>query len=770
LGVIDETYALEREFELKFLRCRGAAFQDLFSTLMERAYPGDFRRVRPHGSTGDLKCDGYLVSERAVFQVYGPDEIRVLRRLLAKIRADYEGAVQHWEGRMDRWVFVHNQDGLPAEAVQLLDDLGAITGGPRVSVWSFEQFRRIFSRVDRSSQRTLVPVPQNPPADAPAAIRRELLSAYWKWLREVPFADPAGPANQRTPDLPVRLAWARRGALHPGRPGGVQRGTSDLRPFLRTRHRLLVAGPPGSGKSTLLRRYAAREAGHKLTLPSGRSLRQTPIYVELWRWASARSVRDLLLAALTRSGTEFSSDELHLLLDGGGAVLLLDGLDEVPMAKQKDCVAEIVTLADRYPECPIVVGGRAGMAGAEQFSSVRVLPLADGDLRPSFPAAVAGRAPGFPVGYTLPVLLGLEISPEAVPLFGTPLAVHRAAEAAQGGQEPPRSAYEAFDRAIRSLVDREVETGRIDSVAGALRVISELGYQCALADRRGFPNAEWESLVGAALAPLRANGVVTPGEAWKITRALPNTWLLRLEEGQVVFSDRWIRDFCAARRLIETPNSDGDAAVAAHPGVAFFLLGAQSDARPLLEGLLARSEDYRDLTPYLQEAAHVGAVMGRFAGLAHALWFEEEVGIELSYPRPDADESEFTADLCEMVEAVLAFPERRESTEILLSASYSFCLVGPWYRSRTWFSVAVSGLHRLGWRGVPLHSALMTVFDCMFAGGDYDHSGDAFFAYFDAVERRAWGVAEERVRELAEAVGAGERIPAQIVLSPDQSG
>jgi hypothetical protein len=64
----------------------------------------------------------------------------------------------------------------------------------------------------------------------------------------------------------------------------------------------------------------------------------------------------------------------------------------------------------------------------------------------------------------------------------------------------------------------------------------------------------------------------------------------------------------------------------------------------------------------------------------------------------------------------------------------------------------------------------MTVFDCMFAGGDYDHSGDAFFAYFDAVERRAWGVAEERLRELAEAVGAGERIPAQIVLSPDQSG
>jgi predicted NACHT family NTPase len=65
---------------------------------------------------------------------------------------------------------------------------------------------------------------------------------------------------------------------------------------------------------------------------------------------------------------DFSWGELRLLLEGGGAVLLLDGVDEVRPSRQKDCIADILTLADRYPASLIVVSSRTRVAGAENFA------------------------------------------------------------------------------------------------------------------------------------------------------------------------------------------------------------------------------------------------------------------------------------------------------------------------------------------------------------------------------------------------------------------
>src|ERR1051325_1421425 len=150
-----ELVFFEREFEIRFLKSRGTAFQDLFSDLMERAYPGDFQRIRPHGNTGDLKCDGYLHSLRTVFQVYGPDDMRSLSRLLRKVKEDFEGARQHWMGRIDRWVFVHNsQGGLPAQAIQLLNDLGGGLDAVRIEHWGYQELCGILRKIDPDRLRS----------------------------------------------------------------------------------------------------------------------------------------------------------------------------------------------------------------------------------------------------------------------------------------------------------------------------------------------------------------------------------------------------------------------------------------------------------------------------------------------------------------------------------------------------------------------------------------------------------------------------------------
>lgn len=109
-------------FKTAFLERKGAAFEDLFSRIMAHAHPGDFEPVRPYGKLGDLKCDGYRASDKTVFQCYGPST-PTLDKLLAKMKRDFEGAVEHWGRRMERWSLVHNWDGgLPAPATQLLAD------------------------------------------------------------------------------------------------------------------------------------------------------------------------------------------------------------------------------------------------------------------------------------------------------------------------------------------------------------------------------------------------------------------------------------------------------------------------------------------------------------------------------------------------------------------------------------------------------------------------------------------------------------------------
>ncbi len=120
------------KFRIAFLERQGKAFEDLFSRIMGHAFPGDFQPVRPYGKRGDLKCDGYRQSNKTVFQCYGPRTLK-LDQMLAKMDEDFNGAVEHWGSRMERWSFVHNEDeGLPADATQKMVDLGQAT--PQVSL------------------------------------------------------------------------------------------------------------------------------------------------------------------------------------------------------------------------------------------------------------------------------------------------------------------------------------------------------------------------------------------------------------------------------------------------------------------------------------------------------------------------------------------------------------------------------------------------------------------------------------------------------------
>ncbi|TAJ95128.1 MAG: hypothetical protein EPO31_01775 [Gammaproteobacteria bacterium] len=137
----------EQQFEIEFLRAKGDAFQTFFERLMGFAYKADFMACRPWGNQGDRKNDGFLKSERRLFQVYAPNEMDAAKAT-KKITEDFAGAREYWSKHFDIWTFVHNAtDGLPPHVQKLLLDFEEANSGIRLQPWCLEELRLIFRKL-----------------------------------------------------------------------------------------------------------------------------------------------------------------------------------------------------------------------------------------------------------------------------------------------------------------------------------------------------------------------------------------------------------------------------------------------------------------------------------------------------------------------------------------------------------------------------------------------------------------------------------------------
>lgn len=139
----------ESKFEIEFLRAKGNAFQSFFNDLMERAYKSNYMSCRPWGNRGDQKNDGFLKSERRLFQVYAPNEMTE-RDAIKKIDEDFNGAKEFWRKYFDKWSFVHNaSDGLPPHVQKKILDLEKDNPGIKLDLWGYVELLDIFKRLNR---------------------------------------------------------------------------------------------------------------------------------------------------------------------------------------------------------------------------------------------------------------------------------------------------------------------------------------------------------------------------------------------------------------------------------------------------------------------------------------------------------------------------------------------------------------------------------------------------------------------------------------------
>lgn len=141
----------EAEFERQFRKLRGTDFQTLFRRIMKKAHGDEFLETRPHGSLGDMSCDGYLRTTRTIFASYAPRSLRTRPAAsVDKLRKDFDGAVEHWSEHMSAWCLVHNDDeGLPPHIVRLLVGLASEAPNVKVETLCIDDLRHLLQAMRR---------------------------------------------------------------------------------------------------------------------------------------------------------------------------------------------------------------------------------------------------------------------------------------------------------------------------------------------------------------------------------------------------------------------------------------------------------------------------------------------------------------------------------------------------------------------------------------------------------------------------------------------
>lgn len=130
-------------FDGKFGNLKANEFENFFSSLMGKKYKEKFIQCKPWGRMGDRKNDGYLQSERILFQVYAPNELSSTETI-KKINEDFLGALKYWEKYFDSWVFVHNsRDGLPPNVEEELLSLMQRYPQIKINIWGYDKLREI---------------------------------------------------------------------------------------------------------------------------------------------------------------------------------------------------------------------------------------------------------------------------------------------------------------------------------------------------------------------------------------------------------------------------------------------------------------------------------------------------------------------------------------------------------------------------------------------------------------------------------------------------
>ncbi|MGI0493072.1 NACHT domain-containing protein [Alkalinema pantanalense CENA528] len=361
------------KFENRCLRASGDDFQNLFEAIMVRAQPGKFERVRPYGKYGDRKCDGLIEAEGIIFQVYSPDELKQAE-VQKKIDEDLEGAVQHWQDILKKWVFVYNaRRGTTADIKRTLQQKRQQYPDIEIDCWSNDYLWEVARCLSVTQRNEIFGLPPSSSTEieqvATLLVNRQDYEINWREICRNPLSFWKGLTTNALMGrsgvrfqldkifVPLGVVERREQSKYRSNDGASAEKGSELyeekitpisqddffEQVLRQQQskysqgkRIAIIGEPGAGKTTQLQKI-----GDWI-------LKETdgiPIWIPLAE-VRERKLREYLLSDWLQTAIgelEVSPEhreELGQLLKTGKVWLLLDGVDEMAIS---DALHQIAT-------------------------------------------------------------------------------------------------------------------------------------------------------------------------------------------------------------------------------------------------------------------------------------------------------------------------------------------------------------------------------------------------------------------------------------------
>lgn len=323
--------------------------------------------------------------------------------------------------------------------------------------------------------------------------------------------------------------------------------------------RIILRGEAGSGKTTLLQWLAVQCASRQLQDLDGWSDVE-PFLVRLRRFSrSELPTPERFLDEVGRHiANEMPTGWVQQRLRRGQAVLLVDGLDELPDERRREVREWLRELVSAFPRARFVVTTRPAAVAhdwlrGEGFTEVRLQPMTPRDVR-TFVKRWHAAMPGFADhGDALVGAIGARSALRRLaenPLMCALLcALHR-----EGNGRLPDNRMELYEVALRMLLDsrdieRRIEADVRLSLTEKQVLLRNLAYWLVRNGHTDVPAADAE---GRVAAKLRSMGQIDATPRTVFRHLLDRGGVLREPvPGRIDFVHRTFQEYLAAQAAVE---------------------------------------------------------------------------------------------------------------------------------------------------------------------------------------------------------------------------
>jgi hypothetical protein len=325
--------------------------------------------------------------------------------------------------------------------------------------------------------------------------------------------------------------------------------------------RVLLRGEAGSGKTTLLQWLAVQCASRSLQDVDGWADLE-PYLVRLRRFSRSRlpAPEEFLDEVGRHIADEMPRGWVQERLRRGRAVLLVDGLDELPDERRREVRDWLRELVVAFPRARYVVTTRPAAVApdwlhAEGFTEVRLQPMAPRDVR-TFVTRWHAAMPGDPLDDRRDALIAA---------IGTRGALRRLAENPllcallcalhhEGNGRLPDNRMELYEVALRMLLDsrdieRRIESPVRLSLTEKLVLVRHIAYWLV---RNGHTDTSIADAEARIAAKLRSMGQIDVTPRTVFRHLLDRGGVLREPvPGRIDFVHRTFQEYLAAEAAVE---------------------------------------------------------------------------------------------------------------------------------------------------------------------------------------------------------------------------